>query len=167
MIGYLVLLFIVLFFGYFFFAPFYFEINTTRELYRFRFHRVASIGLHIIDGSFMMEIWIVGWSKKIDLFEKKKALKIKPLTDNKERKKKKFAITWKKIRGIITSFKVNKCVVAIDTGDVQTNAVLFPFFYLARVYSKKNVQINFTGENKIILEIESSLARMSWAFIRS
>ena len=77
----------------------------------------------------MIEIKVAGFSKQIDLLNQRKltnsdkhvAIK-KTLRRNK--------ISSKRIKQVIKSFKVNKCSVELDTGDVQWNGILFPFFFM-------------------------------------
>ena len=57
------------------------------------------------------------------------------------------------------SFKLNKCLLLLDTEEMKMNGVLIPVFYLLN-NSRKNIWINFIGENQIILEVENNLAHM-------
>lgn len=163
MIVLLVLLFIVLiFFGYLFFAPFYVEINTTIGLYRLRFHRLASASLKVIDSRLITEIKLAGWTKQLH------SPSIQNISKEKKTEKKvkieKPKISWQKIRKVIKSFRVNKCDISIDSGNMQLNGILYPLFFWISAWSKKNIRINFIDENKIVLEIENNLARLSWAY---
>lgn len=168
MIFVLVLLVIViLLFCYLFFAPFYLEINSIKGFLKIRFHKLASVSVMIINDSVLLDMRIAGWKKQMDLLETTTVQKKKPVKKKKELKKEKSNISPKKIMAVLASFKVKQCDVSIDTGDVQLNGILYPVFYLVQCYSKKNMQINFTGENKLVLEIENSLARMSRAYIGS
>lgn len=166
MILLLVLLFIVfLIFIYFLFAPFYLEVNTADGLYRIRFHWLISISLKTNTASPMLELRLMGQKKQIDLFSQKQTSKQKPIIA--KQKKRKVKISLKKIAGMLKSFKINKCIIHIDSGDMQINGILYPLFYWISCYSKRDVRVNFLGENKMILEIENNLARMSWAYISS
>lgn len=169
MIVLLVLLLIVLVvFLYLFFAPFYFEINTTDSTYRIRFHRLASISLKMIDRSLMAEIKICWWIKRFELWPGKNGAGKEARIDKTPVKaKKKRKMPFRKIKAVLKSFKISKCSVSVDTGDMQLNGVLWPVFYLFKVRSGKDMRINFIGENKIILEVKNNLARMSWAYISS
>lgn len=163
-----ILLIVLIVLLYLFFAPFYFEINTTNGLYRIRFHRLASISLKMIDSSLIAEVKIGWWTKQIDLFsidknaDEKRTVAKKTV---KAKKKKKFS--FKKIKAVLKSFKISKCSISIDSGDMQLNGILWPVFYLFKVRSGKDFRINFIGENKIVLEVKNNLARMSWAYISS
>lgn len=168
MIFLIVLLFIVLVvltvFGYLFFAPFYIELNTIKSFYGMRFHKIASINLKLIDDTFKIEVTIFGFSRRFDLINSKRD-STKAIDTGKNQIENK--IPYQKIKAVIKSFKVNKCDVSIDTGNMPLNGILYPLFYLMKVRSRKNIQINFNGETLIVLEIENSLARMSWAYLNS
>jgi hypothetical protein len=165
MIFLLVLLFVVLIvFGYLFFAPFYIELNSIKSFYGMRFHKIASINLKMINEKFKIEVCVFVFTRRFDLIHTKKgSSKTFDLGKNQIENK----VSYKLIKAVIKSFKVNKCEVSIDTGDMPLNGILYPLFYLMKVRSQKNIQINFTGETLIVLEIENSLARMSWAYLNS
>jgi hypothetical protein len=74
---------------------------------------------------------------------------------------------FKKMRLILKSFKIKKCFITIDTGNMPLNGMLFPWIYLLSIYTKKTVMINFSEKNIIILQIENSIARMLWAYFKS
>lgn len=157
---------------YVFFAPFYLEIDSTEGVFRVRFHTIASVDLKIVDYSLILHIKVIGWTKEIDLLKvkrtsKDKKTKEKKVGKKKEQKKSLMKVTPKKIIAVLKSFKINKCEVFIDTGDVQLNGILYPIFYMAGYYSKKNIHINFINENVVRLEIENSVARMSRAYLNS
>lgn len=161
------LLIVVIIFGYLFFAPFYFEINTTSGIYRIRFHRLASISLKIIDNSLMAEIKIAWWTKQFDLSSTGNTADKLPVAKKTVKAKKRSKLSFKKIKAVVKSFKISKCSISIDSGDMQLNGILWPVFYLFKVRSGKDLQINFIGENKIVFEMKNNLARMSWAYMRS
>lgn len=83
------------------------------------------------------------------------------------KKSKRNEVSFRKMMRVLGSFKINRCEILIDTGNIQLNAFLFPIFYLLQMKTSKNIQINFIGNNKLIIEIENNLARMSWAYLSS
>lgn len=157
---------------YILFAPFYLEIDSVHGFFRFRFHELASVDLRIVDYSLILHVKVTGWTKEIDLFKvkknaKKRIDKKKKIDKKKGKKKTWMKVTPKKIIAVLKSFKINKCEILIDSGNVQLNGILYPIVYLVGFYSKKNISINFVDKNVIILEIENSVARMSRAYISS
>ena len=115
----------------------------------------------------MLEIKILGWKKHVTMFTQQAQKATYQKQKNKNKKTSFPEISLKKIKRILGSFKINQCRISIDTGDVQFNAFLFPIFYLLQLKTNKFIQINFIDNIEIQLEIENSLARMSWAYIRS
>lgn len=150
---------------YIFFAPFYVEIDSTRNLYRFRFHRLIYLDLKI-GNELTLEMSALGW---------KKEFKSLPETENRDRKKKSTEIKKadrgmppvKKIVRILRSFQLTKCHVRFDSGDMQLNGILFPVFAWLNWYSHRDIQISFTGTNTVVLEIKNNLARVSRAWFGS
>lgn len=127
---------------YVFFAPFYLEIDSVSGFFRVRFHTVASVDLKIVDYSFILHINVLGWTKEIDVLKIKRTSKDKKPKEKKVDKKKDTKNSWMKVTptkiiAVLKSFKINKCDVLIDSGDVQLNGILYPIFYMAGYYSKK------------------------------
>jgi hypothetical protein len=154
--------------AYLFFAPFYLEINTNTGLLRFRLHRVANISLKIEDCIYI-ETKVLGWSRKsaLTLSQAAPATKKKEVTSHAKKKKKGLSISRAKLTSLLKSFRMNTCRISIDTGNMQWNGMLYPAFYWLGWYTGKPIEINFTGKNEVILEIQNSVARMSWALISS
>ena len=103
----------------------------------------------------------------MDLFtqnERKKTTSQKKVL---ERRKggKSFKIKFSKIKAMLHSFKVNTFFMNLDSNDVLLNANLFPIFLGIRIYTGKELYINFIGKNEIKIEIENNVARIIWAFI--
>jgi hypothetical protein len=150
--------------GYIFFAPFYFEINSNESLYRFRLSRLLTLNIINDNNIFFIEIKIVGITKRIELFGTKKAVDKIEKIKKKTKAKKKFNISFKKIKAVLATFMIKKCDISIDTGDMTLNGILFPAFYLLSFYSGKNISINFEEKNEINLLIKNNFARMAWAY---
>lgn len=150
---------------YFLTAPIYLEINSERELCRLRFHVLANAGLLMHEGSLMLELKIAGWKKQVDLFAGSTKRR-KPIKQGMAGRKKNSSIHFRKIYAVIKSFKITKCDLSLDSGDMPLNGILFPIFQLISSLTGKNIRINFRDENKIIFEAENNLARLCWAFIK-
>lgn len=148
---------------YLFFAPFYLEINSAMELYTIRFQHLVSINLKIKE-NIVVETRIFGWKHESVLNGPSVSAPAK-VKRSKTVKRREFPL--KKAIRVASSFKVNKCYVDIDFGDMQLNGILFPFFAWLSWHSKKQIQVNFTGRTVLILELENSVARMSRAWLGS
>jgi len=149
------------------FAPFYLEIDSTKGLFRLRFHYIISARILLENSSLILEIKSPIWNKRIDLLaqnERKKTIPKKKVLE-KKKDRKSFKIKFSKIKAMLRTFKVNTFFVNFDSNDVLLNAKLFPVFLGLRIYTGKELHINFIGENEIKIEIENNLARIIWAFI--
>jgi hypothetical protein len=161
----ILLLLIIVIFSYLLFAPFYLEINSISDFYGIRFHRMAYAKLIITDNLFKIDLCIAGWRKQIDLLAKPAKGEQKEKQILSERKNKPFKISFGKIKAIMKSFKINKCHLNIDTGNVQLNGILYPGFYWLGKHTNNPIGINFFNETEIILEVENNLARVLKALI--
>ena len=154
---------------YFLFAPFFLEINTIEGIYRLRFHKLAECTLNFTPSSVYLDIKILFWKKQLDLLSKKeKSVKLKETkTKEKIRNKRTGSIGFNKLKAIVKSFKINKCDISIDSGNMQLNGMLYPFVYLIGRILKQNIMINFINENHVNIKIENNLARIAYAYIKS
>ncbi len=158
------LVIVIVFLAYLFFAPFYIEINSSRSLYRLRLYRIASVSFFVDNDPEKMELGFLIWKRKINFpaassrTDHKKEIKIKKRWPN---------ISLRKIIGVIKSFKINVLNATFDFGDMQINGILYPLFYWISFKTKKNILVNFQGNNSIVIEIENSLARIIWAYFNS
>jgi hypothetical protein len=150
---------------YLLFAPFYLEIDTEKNLLRLRFHRFAYVRLLIENSSLKLHINIAVWNKKIDLLRQPvhENKKVSPTRIKPARKAQKISL--KKVIAVLKTFKVNKCAVNMDFGDIQWNAILFPLFFWMSRMTGKHIQVNFTGKNNVKLEIQNNFARIIFAFL--
>lgn len=152
---------------YLLFAPFFVEIDSNVGLYRFRFHRLANARLVLKDDSLYALVKVAWWQTEYDLLApgEKKAVKKKPVR-TKPAKRVSPGKIFKRIWRVIKSFRLNKCRIMIDTGNMCANGILYPWFYLLSRRTGKTILINFWNENEITLEIENNIARMAWAFLK-
>ena len=149
-------------------APVVFEVDSERSLFRVRFHRLASAKIRLADSSIFLDLNIVGWKMPMDLLRPKAETgKARQMTPEKPPRKKSRHIPFRKIRAVIRSFRIKKCEMIIDTGDMPLNGMLFPVCYWLSLRSGKTFGMSFTGENVIQLEIQNSMGRMLSAYIRA
>jgi len=99
-----------------------------------------------------------------------------PLKKSKKKRKKKKEKTHKvalrkrktddvkKLIRLLSSFKVVKVLVDVDTGDCITNAKLYPPFALANYYGGQ-LSVNFEGRNRVVLHVENRPIRIIKSFI--
>jgi len=104
---------------------------------------------------------IAGWRSQLDLFRKSSIRKEKRPTV----KGKRQSVDLNVVAAVIKSFKVRKCYVKVDTGNMQLNGILYPGFYLLSKATARTFEINFMNTNEIVLEIENNIARIIKVFI--
>jgi hypothetical protein len=157
-------------FIYLLFAPIFIEVNSISNLARIKFHQWLSATLIFNDQTVLLDLWIAGWRKQVDLLatntrERKSKSVMKP--DKKKVKTRKRSFPVSLFVAILRSFRIKKFFLTIDTGEVQLNGMLYPFFlYLGRKHNQ-NMSINFLNDNILILQIENKIARILWATIRT
>jgi len=161
---------------YLLFAWFYIEIDSPAGLAGIRFGGIAEASIILNETIQVVRIKIAWWKKEYDLSDAESGGAVKRREVNasggrivRKPKRKRIPVQklLRKLKGIIQSFKINKCNISVDTGDMPLNAILYPWFYLVKWRTGKNVSINFVGENVIILQAKNSIARMLWAYIKS
>jgi hypothetical protein len=146
---------------YLLFAPFYIEIDTERQIFRFQFHSWFQLRLIMKQDSFFIVVKILKWTKSWDIFSMKKQ-GVKRVRSPRNRGSN---ISKHKVISIIKSFRLRKFKFSIDTGDMPTNGLLFPVFHLIKLRTQLDISINFKDENKFFLLIENNLARLIGALI--
>jgi hypothetical protein len=152
------------------FVGLYIDIDSTKNIYRIRFSNLISAQLVFPRQTIHLEIRIVLWKRNYDLMRigknKNKSSRDKADIENPVQKYSGEKV-FRLMRALIISFKIRKCTIMIDTGNMPLNGILFPWFYLFSRRINKTVMINFTGNNSVILQLENSLARMLWAYFKS
>lgn len=155
------------------FAPIVIDIDSTTGWIAVRYGRMAAGALVLNEEELVVRVRALGWKKEYDLMalagEEKKTKQVerarRPKADR--RRKMDAGKMFRKIRGVLRSFRVERCEISIDTGNMPLNGVLYPWVYLLRLRSGKNISINFSGEETVILRVRNTVARMLWAFIKS
>jgi len=83
-------------------------------------------------------------------YKQKKTKKIKP---KKQKTKRRNKLEIQKISKILKTIKVKQFELDMDTGDVITNAKLYPVFAFLNYY-KGGFNINFTGQNRLVIRLQ-------------
>lgn len=166
--GWLVALFILITaLAYLFLAPLCIEINTSENLFRVRYHKLASAVLLISGDCILLDLRITWWKKQIDLLAPKKtAVRVqKPKRVKKTVKRK--CVSFVTIRAVLRTFKIRRFFLTADTGNPAFNGAVFPVVYAAGLLTRKNISVNFCGRNELILNVQNNIARITRAFIYS
>ncbi|MBN2172491.1 MAG: hypothetical protein JW731_00060 [Bacteroidales bacterium] len=166
----LVILFILIL--WFLTAPIYLCIDTTEKAYYGGIRGIVKIFL--VEDEEALFILHIRWflmDFRINPFKEKV---LKPKKDQKRPSKRKRSKPLKLLRLVmkmswnsIRSFKLKKLEVNLDTDDVIWNGYLVPVFIYTN--QKKSVQfdINYSGQNNIILIIENRLITLLFNNIRT
>jgi hypothetical protein len=84
--------------------------------------------------------------------------------NNNELKKNKKRMSFKAGLRLLKSFKIKKLRLNIDTGDCITNAKLYPLFAFLN-FKVGGFNINFNGENQLVLKIQNRPINIIKSFI--
>lgn len=121
-----------------------------------------------------IESRIFFFKKNFDPFDKKDKSSSKEENENKEsdkkeksKKNKKQWLNFNKVLNLIrigkdtlskliSSFRLDKAELNLDTGDYPLNAQLVPLFYAAS-NNRRILTVNFIGENSLYLKISNNL----------
>lgn len=150
---------------YLLWAPIYIEVNSLNDLYRIRFHHLMSLSIKNENCNTIFEMKVLFWKKKIN-FMAPQMKEQNVLQSEINDVTKAQTVEWNKIKNVLKSFKLNTCYISLDSGNMQLNGVLYPFLYFISTYYKKQIGINFVGNNDVIFEIENNLARIIRAYIK-
>lgn len=157
-------------FIYLLFAPFFIEIDSTKGLFIFRFHKLVRVQADWNNGD--PQIWykVLFWKGEIDPFTPKtqKSVAKADYTEEKSAPKKKsaFRLNRRQVFAIVSSFKVQKCIIKLDTGDMPLNGLLYPWFFMLGYKLGFTILINFHGQEIFVMEVQNRLARMLWALVK-
>lgn len=157
--------------SYLLFTPFFIGIDSAAGYAEIRFGRLAEFGLVLNETEQTGRLRIAWWKKSFDLFVPPRQAAIrkteKPAVKAKKRGAMPLDRLLRKVRALLSSFRITKCFITVDTGDMRVNGILYPWVYLLKRRTGKDVSINFWGENVIILEAKNTIARMLWAYVKS
>ncbi len=94
----------------------------------------------------------------------KKTAKKKSSPKKKKAKKMNRSLLVKKIIRVLRSFRVTEWKLAIDADDYTLNAQLYPLNFIP--LTVEHLQINFSGENYLLLKIKNSPWKILYAWFR-
>ncbi len=148
---------------YLLFTPLVLEVDSERDLYQLRLQTIASAAVYGSNGRLLLRVWVLGWTKTIDLLQKRPT--DEKSQKRKTRKKRDRKAVLRKIRAVLRTFKVSYFFVNIDTDDYAINALLYP---LGHLLSKPPYiwRINFEGRIQLRIKITNNLARIMIAAIK-
>ncbi len=129
-------------------------LDTVSQQYFVRLKGLAKASLEP-HGEELFQVTLHVFFRKFYFYPLQKLFTEQPKKEpNKKHKKKRSAMGYKKIKGLLKTFKVKQLLIDIDTGDYVTNAKLYPVFaYLNRWVG--SFSINFQGRNQMVLFLQN------------
>jgi hypothetical protein len=154
---------------YLLFAPFRIEVDSDLMVLRVRFHRLASARIYYGHATLMLDFQIGWWKRSMDLLQPTKMTEAKRRARENRAKSsgKRRAMPLRKVMAVMRSFKLKRCIIHIDTGNMEWNGILFPVAYWLRMRSCQDILIRFDGMTRVALTIENNAARMIRAYVIS
>lgn len=158
-------------FIYLLFSTIVIDIDTTMAYYSIRFGKLLQLLLLTAPPINTVELKIAFWRKRLKIrtnyFEKISTNYQSTNQSNRKTFTTQPNFTLNKVIGIVKSFKLTRCNIILDTGNMPLNGFLFPWFYLLSIKLNKVIGINFNGRNSCILQVKNSIAQMLWAYIKA
>ena len=174
MMGWIIFGILFLLFIYILFAPLYIYLNTTNQEYQaglpgFIIFKVIPDKEEIV----YFRITVLFIRFKLYPFRpkaKEKSKKVKPKKVKKKGSKfptkRKILLIFRLIKQNLKSFRITKFYLNIDTDNVTSNAFLIPVF--SAFYQKNiNLNVNYTGDNELIIRIENTVFHLLSVTIRT
>lgn len=146
------------------FTPIVLCLDTTTNQYYLQFKGLAKASFVAHEEEILqIKLKIFFWKKDVYPLRSIRSFKSKKKSKSKPRK---FLPSndFRKGMRILKSFEIKQLSVNIDSGDVITNAKLYPIFTLLN-YKYGNFNINFEGRNQLALFIQNRPIHIIKSFI--
>lgn len=153
-------------------VPLVLELDTRRSVYRIHWWYLAQAHFVPTDGDLIIDGRILGFKKRWSL--------LKLFVQRRERKKRREAFgdhkkrrkhwSWRTVKRLLQSSTIHRFDVAFDTGNVMTNAMLFPIAEVLRhnlLSQHPGIRVNFNGDNHIDLKVSNRPSRIARAYLPS
>ena len=145
-------------------VPIFVQIDSRSHLYSLRLPGLLNINVES-DEKEIIKVKVVVLFVKFYVYPFNYMQKSKRPKEGKQPKKKPDTLRRiKRVLDIIKTFKVKRCYVNMDTGNVLLNARLYPLFGLLN-YKGGNFHVNFNGQNQYILLMKSRPINIARTFI--
>lgn len=149
---------------YLLFVPIILVIDTANQEYYIKIKGVAK-AIVTGDEEHFIKIKLRVFFLNFDFypFLKKSSSKKNSKAINTHRKKSKV-FNLKIVLRVVSSFRIQKCYLDIDTGDCIQNAKLYPVLGFLNM-TKGVFSVNFEGKNSLLLYVENRTIRLIKLFI--
>lgn len=185
MIGWILIGLLTVTLAYLLLAPFSVRLDSREAAATVKLFHLGSGRVCYRDEGLWLELRVLGmrfeWdaislAAKMAAREERKALKREqkrerleahtPEAAKKPRQSNKHGVPIRRLWAVLRSFEMPECTILIDTGSPAHNGMLYPLGWWAGRWSGKNIGITFQGYSVCVLEVQNTLGRMLWAFIR-
>ena len=151
-------------------------VNSDGPFLKVNIVSIGSAGVYLVENIPVLRIDVPFVKKDIPFTSfRGKSKKEKPVKTEKDKpkKSKKKSFSKKRLKWILRLFRIpgsfvlKRANVNIDTGDVITNAYMFPLFgYLDGHRKNWSWSVNYFGEIEIYLILQSSVLRMIYVYLK-
>jgi hypothetical protein len=147
------------------------HLDTVREEYFVQVGQVAKFSMVGSGISLKPQLRILWWNVQLkERKSKKKTPKAQKKREKKKRAKRALSsfINNKRVKlglKVVKSLQIKKLNLELDTGDNLLNAYLYPICWLIKSENRK-LNINWNGQNHLILRLEGRVARMIYYMIK-
>ncbi len=144
------------------FAPFILDIDTRTPYATFEWKGLGSANIIYQEEQWLIRYRVLFFRNELNLSTmKRKPKKKKTKKDKHKRKEMNSRKMMMKALRVLRSFKVKKWRISLDTGNNVFNAWLYPLNF---VIGLEHCNINFYGENYLVLRLKNNMVRIIHAW---
>lgn len=148
-------------------TPLVIEINSSRRIYEVRLTGIARLNVWINENTVLLKLQVLGWKKTLNPFTPGGNTTMQRVKKPLRKRTKTFSAhsLGRKLKKLITSFRVRHFYLDADTGDYLLNAWLYP---VAGFLNAKHLPafINYNGRTVLEVKVTNNLARILMAIIK-
>lgn len=150
-------------------TPLVIEINSNKRIYEVRLTGIAKLSVWFNNSTVLLNLQVLGWKKTFNPFAPDGEKTVQGIKSSSRKGKKRLQLftrgPGRKIKNIITSFRIKHFYLDADTGDELLNAWLYP---AAGYLNAKQmpVSINYKGRVALELKLTNNIARIIMAIIK-
>lgn len=152
----------------FLFVPIVLFIDTSKKQYYIQMKGLAKASIESDECDIIrVHFNVLFFNFDVYPLRKWKTSDKKKIKKNSVKKKRSKSIPFKKIIGVLNSFKVKEFYLDIDSGDCIFNSKLYPVFACLNFYKATHCHVNFNGRNRLLLSVENRPIQIITSFINN
>lgn len=146
------------------FAPVILDIDTRIPAARFEWKGLGNAIIIFQEEEWRLRFRIFFFRKELNLSTMKRKPKMKKTKKEKHKRKNMNSrkMVMKGMR-ILKTFRATQWRISLDTGNNMYNAWLYPLNF---IIGAEHCNVNFYGENYLVLNLKNNLGRILYAWIR-